>query len=93
MVPISQLAAFFGWQKWYMKRVDDRVFLAQAEAQGFRVLDVKKHNLSPLKGFMRGASETAVADWVEFEKKLNAHFSPEQLDKIMWSTTVVVQKP
>lgn len=93
MVPISHLAAFFGWQKWYMKRVDDRAFLAQAEAQGFRVLDVKKHNLSPLKGFMRGASETAVADWVEFEKKLNAHFSPEQLDKIMWSTTVVVQKP
>jgi hypothetical protein len=76
-----------------MKRVDDQAFLAQAEAQGFKVMEVKKHNLSPLKGFMRGASEEAVAEWVEFENKLNRRFSAEQLDKIMWSTTVVVQKP
>lgn len=93
MVPISQILAFFGWQKWYMKRVDDPAFLAQAEAQGFKILEIKKHNLCPLKGFMRGASEEAVVDWVEFEKKLNDRFSVEQLDKVMWSTTAVVQKP
>lgn len=92
MVPISQLMAVFGKEGPYMKRVDDGLFRSQAEKQGFLVTATRKHNLHPLKGFMRGASEEALSAWFAFEEALNAQFTPEQLDRIMWSTTLILQK-
>ncbi|MBU1032509.1 MAG: class I SAM-dependent methyltransferase [Patescibacteria group bacterium] len=92
MVPISQLLALFGAQGSYMKRVDDKLFCDQIRKQGFNITDIKKHNLYPLKGFMRAAEEEAVKTWYEFENKLNQMYLPEELEKVMWSTTVVVKK-
>jgi hypothetical protein len=54
---------------------------------------LRKHNLHPLKGFMRNASDDALLDWFAYEDALNARFSSEELDRVMWSTTLVVQKP
>ncbi len=93
MVPISQLLALVGIEAPYMKRVDDRLFLEQARAQGFSLQAVEKYNLHLLKGFFRGATDEAIEAWVRFEQRMNTLFSPEQLDRIMWSTTVILQKP
>jgi SAM-dependent methyltransferase len=93
MVPVSQTLATVGYEKPYMKKVDDAVFRAKAERQKFSVIALRKHNLYPLKGFMRNASDEALHDWFAYEDALNARFAPEMLDRIMWSTTLVVQKP
>lgn len=93
MVPASQLLAMIGIQGPYMKHVNDAEFSAQAEKAGFKVAALRKHNLYPMKGFMRGASEDAVKAWYEFEERLNELYAPEQLDKVKWSTTLVIQKP
>jgi cyclopropane fatty-acyl-phospholipid synthase-like methyltransferase len=93
MVPVSQLLAMIGVEGPYMKRVDDALFRRQAEAQGFRFLGLRKHNLHPLKGFMRGANDVAIMEWCAFEDRLNEQFTPEALDGIMWSSTLIVQKP
>lgn len=93
MVPISQLLALVGIEGPYMKRVDDALFLEQARTQGFYLKGVQKHNLHPLKGFFRGATDEGVEAWVAFEQRMNALFPPEQLDRIMWSTTVILKKP
>lgn len=92
MVPISQLLAKFGFEGSYMKRVEDKIFEAQAQQQGFTIETIRKHNLYPMKGFMRGASEFALNSWFDFEEKLNAAYTNEELDKIMWSTTLIVKK-
>lgn len=75
-----------------MRHVDDAEFLSQAKSLGFEVLMLRKHNLYPMKGFMKGASHEAVVAWYEFEERLNELYSPESLDRIKWSTTLVVQK-
>ena len=93
MVPVSQLLARMGIEGSYMKQVNDARFRAQAEAQGFRVTGFRKHNLHPLKGFCRGASEDAVRAWYAFEEELGRLYAPEALDCVMWSTTLVLQKP
>lgn len=93
MVPISQALAVLGIEGPYMKRVDDAVLRRQAEAQGFRVLGVRKHNLHPLKGFMRGAPDEAIRAWYGFEDRMGSLFTAEQLDTVMWSTTLVLEKP
>jgi cyclopropane fatty-acyl-phospholipid synthase-like methyltransferase len=93
MVPASQVLAAIGIQGPYMKHVDDVAFRRLAEAQGFRVLGFRKHNLHPLKGFMRGASDDAVRHWYDFEERLGQLYKPEELDKIMWSSTLQLQKP
>ncbi|MFH1704824.1 MAG: class I SAM-dependent methyltransferase [Patescibacteria group bacterium] len=93
MVPISQLLALFHKEGSYMKKVDDALFCSQSLAQGFQVLGMMKHNLHPLKGFMRGASDESLNKWFEFEDSLNAQFVPDKLDRIMWSTTLILQKP
>jgi SAM-dependent methyltransferase len=93
MVPISQFLALFGIEGSYMKRVDDTLFLEQARVQGFSLQGVQKHNLHPLKGFFRGATDEKVQAWIEFEQHLNALYSSDQLDRIMWSTTVILKKP
>lgn len=92
MVPVSQILAKFGKEKWYMKHVDDVEFKNQIEKQGFRVLKIRKHNLYPLKGFMRGASQDALEMWFAFEEKLGELYASEKLDCVMWSTTIVVQR-
>ena len=92
MVPVSQLLALFGFQGPYMKHVDDALFRSQAERAGFRFVALRKHNIFPLKGFMKGASPEAVRAWYEFEEQMNELYTPEQLDKIKWSTTLVLQK-
>jgi 2-polyprenyl-3-methyl-5-hydroxy-6-metoxy-1,4-benzoquinol methylase len=92
MVPVSQLLALAGYEKPYMKKVDDAAFRALAEAQGFSVLALRKHNLHPLKGFMRGAPDQTLAAWFAFEDKLGELFPPKELDRIMWSTTLVLKK-
>ncbi len=92
MVPVSQLLAMVGIQGPYMKHVDDKEFRLQAEAAGFKVLMTRKHNLYPIKGFMRGASEEAVQAWYAFEERLNDLYFPEDLDKVKWSTTLVLEK-
>ncbi|QQR60708.1 hypothetical protein IPH19_04870 [Candidatus Uhrbacteria bacterium] len=76
-----------------MKHVVDTEFSKQAEQAGFKVIALRKHNLYPIKGFMRGASEEAVKAWYEFEERLNELYTPEQLDKVKWSTTLVIEKP
>lgn len=93
MVPVSQLLAMVGMEGTYMKRVDDALFLRQARAQGFMLEGVQKYNLHPLKGFFRGATHEMVEVWLEFEQRLNTLFSAEQLDRVMWSTTVILKKP
>ncbi len=93
MVPVSQLLAIIGIEGPYMKRVDDAEFRRQAEAQGFRVLGMRKHNLGSLKGFMRGAPDDAVRVWYGFEDRLGSLFTAEQLNSIMLSTTLVLEKP
>lgn len=93
MVPVSRLLAVVGIQGSYMKKVDDATFREQAERQGFSVVAMRKHNLHPLKGFMRGAGDEALVEWFAYEESLNARFSPEQLDRVMWSTTFIVRKP
>lgn len=93
MVPVSQLLAVIGIQGPYMKHVDDARFTSQAEAAGFKILGLRKHNLYPIKGFMRGASKEAVEAWYAFEERLNQLYTPEELDTIKWSTTLVIQKP
>jgi ubiquinone/menaquinone biosynthesis C-methylase UbiE len=93
MVPVSQLLGMIGIQGPYMKHVDDEQFKSQAEMAGFKVAMLRKHNLYPIKGFMRGASTEAVTAWYEFEERLNSLYKPEELDRIKWSTTLVLQKP
>ena len=93
MVPVSQLLAMIWIQGSYMKHVDDAEFRLQAENIGFKILATRKHNLHPLKGFMRGASTEAVEAWYAFEERLNELYTPEQLDRVKWSTTLIVQKP
>lgn len=93
MVPISQILAWFGMEGSYMKKVDDQVFQTQAKQQGFQIMQIQKNNLHPLKGFMRGTSDNAVSAWYEFEAEMGKSFSVEQLDRVMWSTTFVLQKP
>lgn len=93
MVPVSQLLAIIGIQGPYMKKVDDRLFAEQARQQGFMVEATHKHNLDPLKGFFRGASDEAIHAWLAFEGQLNQLYAPEALDEIMWSTTLTLKKP
>jgi SAM-dependent methyltransferase len=93
MVPVSQLLAMVGIQGPFMKHVDDAEFRQQAEQAGFNFLLSRKHNFYPIKGFMRGASTDAVEAWYAFEERLNELYTPEQLDKVKWSTTLVIQKP
>lgn len=93
MVPISQVLASLGIEGHYMKRVDDALFRAQAEKQGFIIEAIKKHNLAPLKGFMRGAPEQSLEAWFDFEEKLNALHAPDELDKLMLSTTLLLKRP
>lgn len=91
--PLSQFLAMIGFEKWYRKEVNDAVFRRQAEAQGFKILNVRKHNLVLVKGLMKGASAEAVEAWYSFEERLGELFSPDQLDPVLWSTTVVLEKP
>lgn len=93
MVPVSQLLARFGVEGPYMKKVDDALFRSQAEAQGFAALSMKKHNLGTLKGFMREATDEQLTVWFEMEERMNEVFTPERLDAVMFSTTLVLQKP
>lgn len=92
MVPISQALAAVGIQGPYMKKVDDTLFCAQAEHAGFRVLGLRKHNVASLKGIMRGAPEETVQSWYDFEEALGRSMSLDVLDRIMLSTTVVLEK-
>lgn len=92
MVPVSQLLAMIGIQGPFMKHVDDADFRKQAELAGFTFIALRKHNLYPMKGFMRGATTQAVEAWYAFEERLNELYTPEQLDKVKWSTTLVLQK-
>jgi hypothetical protein len=76
-----------------MKRVDDDLFAEQARKQGFVIQGTRKHNLHPLKGFMRGKSDEMIAAWVAFEDRLNELCPAKDLDRVMWSTTLIVKKP
>lgn len=93
MVPMSQLLAVVGIEGPYMKRVQDEKFISQAKQLGFVFRGVRKHNLHPLKGFFRGASDEVIQTWVEFEERLNTLYSSDTLDAVMWSTTILLQKP
>lgn len=93
MVPISQLMAWVGIEGPYMKEVDTALFQSQAKQQGFSIESIQKHNLHPLKGFFRGAKDEALEAWIRFENELNALYASEQLDRVMWSTTLIVKKP
>lgn len=93
MVPVSQLLAMIGVEGSYMKRVDDVAFRSQAEAVGFQVIELQKNNIASLKGLMRGTSDEAIRAWVDFETRLSTLVSADRLDRVMLSTTLVVQKP
>jgi cyclopropane fatty-acyl-phospholipid synthase-like methyltransferase len=93
MVPLSQLLAKAGIEGPYMKKVDDVLFSSQARAAGFRIHGFRKHNVSSLKGLMRGATDGAVESWFDFEERIAAQMSPEKLDSAMLSTTLILEKP
>lgn len=95
MVPISQILAFFGVERYYMKRVNDEVFLTLAKSQGFEVERVEKHNMEVLRPMLRQSlgNDTVVEEYVEIEKRLASIHSNAQLDAIMLSTTVYLRKP
>lgn len=93
MVPISQCLAAIGFEGSYMKAVHDATFRSEIEAQGFIVEHFCKHNLYPLKGFMRGAQDEQIHAWYAFEKDMNRLYAPEALDTVMWSSTFVIRKP
>lgn len=93
MVPVSQLMALVGVERYYMKRVNDADFLKLAEKQGFHHVLTRKHNLPALKGFMKSASVEAIEAWIAFEERLGSLYTSEELDRIMWSTTLVLKKP
>lgn len=92
MVPVSQFLAAMGLPGSYMKQVDDGVFRKQAEEAGFRVVDLRKHNIATLKGPLRGAPAEAIDAWYDFEERLGAVMPPNALDHLMLSTTLVLQK-
>lgn len=92
MVPISQWLAKAGYEGSYMKQVNDKEFCALAVRVGFRMLTLRKHNLAPLKGLLRGAPPEAVDAWYTLEERLGDVMTPESLDKVMYSTTVVLEK-
>ncbi|PIP60850.1 hypothetical protein COX00_01005 [Candidatus Uhrbacteria bacterium CG22_combo_CG10-13_8_21_14_all_47_17] len=92
MVPVSQFLAFIGIQGPYMKRVDDERFQRQAEQVGFKVIELRKHNMGALKGFMRGASDEAVQVWYDFEQQMGKLYTPKELDPLFLSTTIVLEK-
>lgn len=93
MVPVSQLLAKLGVEGPYMKHVDDDAFKTLAEQTGFQVQGLHKHNLGQVKGFMRHAPDEAVRAWFNFEEKLGEIYKPKELDRAMWSSTLVVTKP
>ena len=93
MVPVSQALAALGYEAPYMKKVDDGTLLGLCSKQGFTVIERKKHNVEALKKFMKGATDDALSAWFAFEAQLNAQYTPTQLDMLMLSTTVVLQKP
>jgi ubiquinone/menaquinone biosynthesis C-methylase UbiE len=93
MVPVSQILALFGLEKWYMKQVSDVDFRGLAEKRGFRFIKVRKHNLHTLKGFMKSASVESINAWYAYEERLGELYAPDELDRIMGSTTVVLEKP
>ena len=93
MVPISQLLAKIGIEGPYMKQVNDREFVALARKQGFEVKMIRKHNIMQIKGFMKGAEGDAIRSWISFEEDLGRQYAPKDLDALMLSTTVVLQKP
>lgn len=92
MVPVSQIFAKFGLEKWYMKKVNDQVFRSEAEQIGFKFVELRKHNIAPLKGTLRNASEEVIRSWYDFEESLGKSMKPEELDRAMLSTTIVLQK-
>lgn len=93
MVPISQVLALVGIEGSYMKHVDDVAFREQVKRVGFEIVELRKHNLSSLKGIMSRASDEAVTAWISFEDSLNRLMPIESLDKALWSSTLVVKKP
>lgn len=93
MVPVSQLLAMIGMEKWYMKQVDDAAFRTIAVQQGFSVEAIRKHNIGKLKGFMKKAPAEAVEEWYGFEERLGAVLPPDRLDSLMLSTTFKLRKP
>jgi hypothetical protein len=93
MVPISQVLATFGIEGSYMKEVDTAAFIEQLKRAGLEIGHVRKGNVHTLKGFYRGAKESsALESWFAFEDALNEAYPPDQLDKLMWSTTLVAKK-
>lgn len=93
MIPISQALARLGFEGPYMKEVDDALFSSQANQIGFEMIELRKHNIFFLKHFMRSAEDGALEDWFDFEKRMNRHFSSAALDRLMWSSTLVIRKP
>lgn len=92
MVPVSQVLARLGFQGSFMKKVDDAQFMRLAESIGLYVVESRKHNAYCLKTFMRGANDDAVRSWYEFEDRLGKLYSQEELDTLLWSTTLVLRK-
>lgn len=93
MVPISQLLALVKIEGPYMKRVDDALFRQQAESLGFRTIAMQKNNLYPLKGNLREANDETISTWYQFEETMNRLLPAKTLDRLMWSTTLVFEKP
>lgn len=93
MVPVSQMLAVVGIEWPYMKKVEDAELISLLERRGFVIIRHMKHNAPCLKRGMKPLGEDAVRRWLEFESSLNDVVRPEDLDRLMLSTTIVVQKP
>jgi hypothetical protein len=42
---------------------------------------------------MRKADDELLREWFALEEKMGQVYTPEQLDRVMWSTTLILQKP
>jgi SAM-dependent methyltransferase len=93
MVPVSQLLAKIGIEGPYMKEVDDSELTRIVEGQGAKVKSLFKFNGRGIKELANSeASDEAVRAWHDFEFRLNGLVPSKTLDKIFWSTVMVVEK-
>lgn len=93
MVPVSQLLAKIGFEGPYMKEVDDSGLTRIVEGQGAKVKSLFKFNGRGIKELANSeASDEAVRAWHDFEFRMNGLVTAKTLDKIFWSTVMVVEK-
>lgn len=76
-----------------MKAVEDDLFAEQARTVGFEVMTTRKNNEPHLKNIAKKMNDAQIEAWFDFEDAMNQGISPGDLDRTLWSTTLVLRKP